>query len=352
MLPKRLLERLPPDVAVRSAEIPASLRARLGEEDAVLLTHDLLDRFSPAMQSLSVRDVLREVLPDHPLQHLRHLGLLGTTPATFACRAYPAFGYQVYVSLSFLLAPSDRAPVFLDVHGSSRDAGRAMPSLRHRAEAHRGVVLSPLFSMDLADPEPDMAGTVFAGAHRADLALLAMVEELGEALGTRLDQRLLWGFSWGGRFINRFVYLHPGELTAAVAGAPGWTTMPWEDRDWWVGVGDVERRFGRPVDWAGLARLPYLITVGEHDDAPGAVDHCYSRAELADLGLGGSRLEAYGGSRRARAENLAAALTERGVPVELEVVGGVGHHDHGPMYARVWDFFDRALAGASERGAA
>jgi hypothetical protein len=348
VLTKRLLERLPPDVAVRSAEIPASLRARLGEEDAPLLTHELIDRFSPGTRALSARDVLREVLPDHPLQHLRHLGPLGTTPAPFACRAFPAFGYQVYVSLSWLLHPAVRAPVFIDVHGSDRDAGRATPSLRHRAEAHRGVVLSPLFAMDLDDPEPDMAATVFAGAHRADLALLAMVSELGDALGTRLDRRLLWGFSFGGRFVNRFVYLHAAELTAAAAGAPGWTTMPWDDRDWWVGIGDVERRFGRPVDWDGLARLPYLLTVGEHDDAPAAVDHCYSPAELAHLGLDGPRLQRYGTTRRTRAENLAAALRERGAAVDLHVVGGVGHHDHGPMFARVWDSFDEALAGAAD----
>lgn len=347
MLTKRLLERLPADIAVRCAEIPASLRERLGEEDAPLLTHALIDRFSPGLRALPARDVLREVLPDHPLGHLRHLGLLGTTPAPLACRAFPEFGYQVYVPLSWLLAPTDRTPVLVDVHGSDRDTGRATPSLRPLAEAHRAVVLSPLFAMDLDDPEPDMAATVFAGAHRADLALLAMVEELGEALGTRLDRRLLWGFSLGGRFVNRFVYLHASELTAAAAGAPGWTTMPWDDRDWWVGTRDVEHRFGRPVDWDALARLPYLLTVGEHDDAPTDVDHCYSPAELAHLGLDGSRLQRYGTTRRARTENLAAALAERGAAVELRVVGGVGHHDHGPMLAGVRRFLERALTGAA-----
>jgi hypothetical protein len=298
------------------------------------------------MQAMNARDVIRAALPDHPLRHLHHLGLLGTTPAPFACRADPRWHYQVYVSLSWLLRPTPRTPVFLHVHGSDRGAARAVPKLRHLAERHRGVVLSPVFAMDLDQPEPDMAGTVMAGGVlRPDLALLAMVRELGDVLGTSLDQRLLWGFSFGGRFINRFVYLHPGELTAAAAGGSGWTTMPWEDRDWWVGVRDVEARFGAPVDWPALARLPYLLTVGEHDTQEAAAMVSYSPIELEAMGLGGARIDAYGRTRRARTELLAAALRERGVPVELHVVPGVGHHDYGPMHATVWEFFQRAMAG-------
>jgi pimeloyl-ACP methyl ester carboxylesterase len=237
------------------------------------------------------------------------------------------------------------------VHGSDRGAARAVPKLRALAEEHRGVVLSPVFAMDLDHAEPDMVGTVMAGGGlRPDLALLAMVAELGELLETSLDQRLLWGFSYGGRFVSRFAYLHPHELTAAAAGGSGWTTMPWDDRDWWVGVRDVEARFGTAVDWAGLAKLPYLLTVGEHDTDEGAAMGAYSPVELEAMGLDAVRLDAYGRNRRARTELLAAALWERGVPVELEVVPGVGHHDYGPMHSRVWDFFERAMGSGRRTG--
>jgi len=56
---------------------------------------------------------------------------------------------------------------------------------------------------------------------RFDQVLLDIVDEVGERFNLDTDRFCLHGFSGGGQFTHRFLYLHPDRLAAASIGAPG-----------------------------------------------------------------------------------------------------------------------------------
>src|SRR5690606_1815600 len=79
---------------------------------------------------------------------------------------------------------------------------------------------------------------------RFDLALLSMVEEVSERYNVHSDRFYLHGFSGGGQFAHRFLYLHPERLAAVSIGAPGRITELDDSKKWWLGTGGMAERFG------------------------------------------------------------------------------------------------------------
>jgi poly(3-hydroxybutyrate) depolymerase len=78
-----------------------------------------------------------------------------------------------------------------------------------------------------------------------------MVAEVGTRWPVATDRFYLHGFSGGGPFAHRFLYLHPDRLAGASVAAPGsiWLdqTIPWPD-----GTADLAERFGTDVDLTAL----------------------------------------------------------------------------------------------------
>jgi pimeloyl-ACP methyl ester carboxylesterase len=114
------------------------------------------------------------------------------------------------------------------------------------AEANDCIVLAPLFPAGITGPgELSSYKLLRAGALHDDAVLLSMVDELQEKYRLEDERFLLYGFSGGGHFTHRFLYLHPEHLRGASIGAPGVVTLLDHGYDFWVGVRDFEARFGK-----------------------------------------------------------------------------------------------------------
>lgn len=219
------------------------------------------------------------------------------------------------------------------VHGTDRQCDSCLDAFAEPAAGHRAAVLAPYFPADLDGPT-DVDGYKFVenGDTRFDAVLLDLVEGVRERCGADVSRFFLHGFSGGGQFAHRFLYLHPDRLSAASVGAPGRVTLPDPELAWWHGVADLADRFGAGLDADAVARVPVQVVVGDQDrDA----------ADVAALTPGPG-----GDNRLARARSLAEALRRLGADVAFDVVPGVGHDAAGLLPA-VREFLEAQVSGRS-----
>lgn len=111
---------------------------------------------------------------------------------------------------------------------------------------------------------------------RFDLQLLAMIDDARAKLAEeklRFDERVLMlGFSASGMFTNRFTFLHPKRVKAAVVGSPGgWAIAPaasFKEKTlrYPVGTNDLESVSGKKLDLKNLRKVPLFVFLGDEDD--------------------------------------------------------------------------------------
>ena len=132
------------------------------------------------------------------------------------------------------------------------------------------------------------------GIERLDLQLLAMVEDAREQLSRQkylLQQSFfMTGFSASGTFANRFALLHPQKLRAVAAGGiNAIAILPvahinGDTLNYPLGIADVPRITGQPVDVAAFRKLPQLLYMGALDDNDAAAfDDAYSAGERTQV---------------------------------------------------------------------
>ena len=124
-------------------------------------------------------------------------------------------------------APADvrpDSPVIVSVHGISLNAAEHMVRMRAVADTLGAVVIAPWF--DRAQFRGYQRLLCHDGQTRADLALLAMLDDAADSLGVDVSRFHLTGFSGGGQFAHRFAAFHADRVTACVTSAAGWYTFP------------------------------------------------------------------------------------------------------------------------------
>lgn len=148
-------------------------------------------------------------------------------------------------------------------------------------------LLVPVFPRPANPPAPEPGGIyihaldryslngTWAGIHRIDLQILAMVEDALQRLRSEGhsvdDQVFMMGFSASGAFTSRFAILHPSRLKAAVAGSSGgWPTAPvgsWQGTPlrYPMGILDMHELTGAGFDLSAFQQLPLYIYVGGVD---------------------------------------------------------------------------------------
>lgn len=238
----------------------------------------------------------------------------GRTPS-FSCQAHRSFSYCLYVPRSRPVRS-----LLVVVHDTMRNNQALRDLFADHAERTGSLVLAPLFPGSLADPlELDHYKYLRAGDMRYDEVLLTMVGEVAERYALNAERFALFGFSGGAHFVHRFLYVWPERVSVAVVAAPGSVTLPDPQRSWWAGLADFELRFGRPVDWDALRRVPILLVAGALDTDPkGTVqspDHPFW-VEGAD---------AAGNNRVERTRSLREYLGRAGVEASYEEIPGAGH---------------------------
>jgi pimeloyl-ACP methyl ester carboxylesterase len=151
---------------------------------------------------------------------------------------------------------------------------------------------------------------------RYDLLVLSILEQLSYIYRIQTDKFYLHGFSGGGQFCQRFLYLHPHRLLGVSIGAPGQVTLPDEAKIWPHGVQDLYAVFGATLDWDAIRAVPAHFVIGEKDTAP--LPGARGGTQNAD--------EAHTGrTRQDKIRSLRDALKACGIVGRLVTVPGVGH---------------------------
>jgi pimeloyl-ACP methyl ester carboxylesterase len=111
---------------------------------------------------------------------------------------------------------------------------------------------------------------------RFDLQLLAMIDDARARFAVqkiKFDERVLvLGFSASGMFANRFTFLHPKRVKAAVVGSPGgWPIAPagyYKEKKlrYPIGIDDFKLISGRKIDMKNLRKVPLFLFMGGEDD--------------------------------------------------------------------------------------
>ncbi|WP_458095579.1 alpha/beta hydrolase [Roseomonas sp. WA12] len=237
--------------------------------------------------------------------------------AIYSAKVDPRFQYCLYVPPQ--IGPDTELVVC--VHGTSRTSFLDFrDGFAEFGRWNNCVILCPIFPIGpLGDGARSGYKYMQEGDIRYDRVLLGMVEEVAQRYGRDWQNFALFGFSGGGHFTHRFAILHPRKLWAASIGASGSVTLLDADRDWWVGIRNLEQVFGIAFDRDALARVPVQMLVGDADLETWEITHkpggTYWMEGANDAGR----------TRPERLKALQASFEAAGVTVRFDLVPGVAH---------------------------
>ncbi|ERS96724.1 hypothetical protein HMPREF1624_06933 [Sporothrix schenckii ATCC 58251] len=312
---------------------------------------------------------------DVPAKFLEAVFLTGRVPWRVA-PADPRVAYGLYVPPSQYHAKytadaadddqtdtaDDRLPLVVWVHGTGRDTSPLSTELAAFAEANGCAVLAPFFPANMDGPHDlDAYKVLRSQTLRSDRVLLAILDEVAVVWpGIATETVYLGGFSGGGQFAHRFLYLYPERLAAVGVGAPGRATRLDDAQNWPDGIKDVEAVFGRAVDRAAVARVAIQIAVGSEDSAvhggpafwewlramkakEAAAAAAVTKAGQDKGGEKASTLPTSFGSRLDLATELHRLWAADGIASTLTVVPGFAH-DNAGVRPHILEFLRSRLA--------
>lgn len=161
--------------------------------------------------------------------------------------------------------------VVLVMHGMGRNGDEYRDFWIEAAERHRLLIVAPTFPADLfPGAETYNDGSVLAEdgsarpaawrGYRIPARVLAALREAGLTDGR---PALIFGHSAGGQFLHRMLSTEPADgFEAAIAGNPGWFTLPDLGRPFPAGLGGIG---ATETDLARLLAYPLTILSGEAD---------------------------------------------------------------------------------------
>jgi poly(3-hydroxybutyrate) depolymerase len=225
------------------------------------------------------------------------------------------------------------APVFVTVHGISRNFVEHATLFAPFAERYGVVLVAPIFAKDTHD---DYQRLWHEGSgRRADSTLDAVLAEVDTLTGAHTNQFYITGFSGGAQFAHRYTMVHPERILAAVINSAGWYTFPDSEVAYPYGICPSPELKGVRFRPRAFLRVPITVFVGGADT--GSVNLRQNPEVDAQQGK----------TRRERAHRWVAAMQraarERGEKplVTLETVPGIGHSfrefmEHGDLGDRVF----------------
>ena len=240
----------------------------------------------------------------------------GSIP-TFAAQVDPRLHYCLYVPQR--LRDDEKAPLVVVQHGTARTAMPYRTHLKPFAEKYGVVVLTPTFPAGLVDPT-DLHNFKFIEYEgiRFDEMLLAIIDEVAERFPVEKEKFYLHGFSGGGQFTHRFLYLHPDRLAACSIGAPGRITELDDTLPWWLGTKGFEEKFGQRIDEDALRQVPIQLVVGSEDVETWEINNPGESNWMDGV-------ERTGRTRIERLRTLEANYRAHDLNVTFDIVPGVAH---------------------------
>ncbi|KAN0091694.1 poly hydrolase [Hyaloscypha variabilis] len=298
---------------------------------------------------------------DVPPKFLKSAMLVGRIPLK-ALHTDPCVSYTLYIPPEHLNPdPSLQAkhtqdmeldpvyqlsplPLLVTIHGTGRNAETCRDRLIDLAHHSRVAILAPLFPAGI-DSYNDLHSYKLLKykSMRSDLMLLQMLDEVALRWpGIETEKVFMMGFSGGGQFVHRLMYLYAERLRAVSVGAPGMVTMLDEGVKWPNGVKDLVEVFGEKtiIEKEVLRKLPIQLVVGSEDNVVHGGEEFWDwlqekKKEFArEKGNSSEEKPGSGRLRVGRLDTLKAlqlAWQEEGITSSLEVVEGVGHDSGGVL---------------------
>ncbi|RDH31024.1 poly hydrolase [Aspergillus welwitschiae] len=212
-----------------------------------------------------------------PPQFLKSAFLVGHIPQR-TLAAEPRVSYTLYIPpthynpdpsrTSPQPSPYDKAklPLLVNIHGTSRNISMRT-ELVSFAESTPCAILAPLFPANIDGPNDlDSYKVLRSATLRSDRALLAILGEVSTVWpGIDTEKVFLAGFSGGGQFAHRFLYVHPERLAAVSVGAPGKVTMLDEQLAWPSGIANIQEIFGKGVNKDLVKNVQIQLVIGSED---------------------------------------------------------------------------------------
>jgi pimeloyl-ACP methyl ester carboxylesterase len=275
-------------------------------------------------------------LQDSPQERARALYLTGET-TIIACRHDPRFSFMLYIPQSAWDEPDRELDLLVSVHGTMRLQSLYRGAFSGFGRFNNCVVLAPLFPVGVRG-DMEAGGYKYMVEHdiRYDEVLLAMVEQAGELINRQFEKFMLFGFSGGGHFTHRFLYLHPNRLKAVSIGAPGSVTLLDETLDWWPGIRNFQEVFGRGIDFQALKQVKVHMSVGALDTEEWEITFPEDSPKFVPGANSAGR------NRNDRLHSLRETMQARGIDVWHDTAPGVPHDMTG-VFPYVERFFTDVL---------
>lgn len=270
---------------------------------------------------------------DVPPHFLQAAFMVGHTPLK-ALQSDPRVSYALYIPPKHNDTSSTpkKLSLLVWIHGTLRNltALHAEDTVSF-ANSTPCAILAPLFPSGLDEPNDLNSYKVLRSKSlSSDLALLSILEEIAARWpGIRTDKVFMMGFSGGGQFAQRFLYIYPERLLAVSIGAPGRTSMLNPEQAWPVGVADVEMLFARPIRKEIIRQVPIQLAVGSADSQIHGSEDFWNWLERLNRDKDRSRqnggLQAMRQDRLQTLRDLQRAWEMEGISSQLTVVDGVSH---------------------------
>lgn len=236
-----------------------------------------------------------------------------------ACRSDRRFSYSMYVPANWSESTASSFRFLVAMHGTARAAESTRDMYIDLADDTQCIVLAPLFPMAITEKEENHNYFWLKFEEiRYDQILLDMLEEASLKYGVSAEKFALTGFSGGGQFGHRMLYLHPERLSAVSIGAPGMVTLIDNSQDWFVGTRDFSQQFGKALDMEAIRKVAVHIVVGSEDMHPEIF--VAPGTEMYMPGINDT-----GANRVERARTLQRHYTDLGIASELDIVPGAMH---------------------------
>ncbi|KAI1381116.1 alpha/beta-hydrolase, partial [Hypoxylon crocopeplum] len=255
----------------------------------------------------------------------------------FALQVDPRISYILYVPATHYNPDPNsgtsnsaigKLPLLVYIHGSGRNTVAIYNELVPFANSTPCAILAPVFPAGMNGPNDiDSFKELHSTALRSDLALLSVLDEVAYRWpGLETSRIFMMGFSGGGQFAHRFLYLYPERLAAISVGAPGRPTYLDDSQEWPVGIANASTLFNRTVNTDLVGDVPIQLVVGSNDTELHGDDDFW-KWEQEVLGVGG--LPPMNETRLESMHRLHDSLTHAGIETELDIVDGIAHDEVG-----------------------
>ena len=285
---------------------------------------------------------------DVPPQFWKAAFLVGQVPFR-TLRSDPRISFALYIPPSRYkprhsasiqderASAQDKLPLLVYIHGSRRNVSALYTDLVPFADSTPCAILVPLFPVGMDGPNDlDSYKVLRSTTLRSDLVLLSILDEVAICWpGIDTDKIFLMGFSGGGQFAHRFLYLHPERLVAVSVGAPGRSTLLDDQQDWPIGLSNVEAIFNRVImkDLIGKVRIQLVIGSTDVNIHGGRdfMEWLKDRKTQASSKIAGLQAREPTGlqpmvqGRQDTLQKLQASWKKEGIEAQLDVVEGVSH---------------------------